>query len=455
MKMCPLLGAGTLINLTRMAYSPFWFFGTDQMKDDSRKGSNTQNLAQQVSAFYERHPYPPPIDDLDRYRTLWTDQRRRADACLFWPTETYRDDRSILIAGCGTSQAAKYALRWPQAKVTGIDVSAHSIAHTKKLKQQYQLDNLEVRQLPIEQVSELGATFEHIVSTGVLHHLPDPDQGLRALREVLAANGAMQLMVYAPFGRSGVYLLQDYCRRLKIGTSSREIRELADSLKLLSPDHPLQPLLRNAPDFQDEAGLADALLHPQDRAYSVPQFFDFLSDADLQFGRWVRQAAYLPQCGVPASSPHQKLLAELPATEQYAALELFRGSMVRHSAIVYRNDRPNHRDIEFSGNAWLDYVPLRLPDTVAIQDRLPAGAAAVLINRNHTFTDLYLPINAQQKKLFDAIDGQHSIGHIAAQHSTLEMARLFFEGLWRYDQVVFEAPDRLTKITKDRLTNPT
>lgn len=33
---------------------------------------------------------------------------------------------------------------------------------------------------------------------GVLHHLPDPDAGLRALRDVLEVSGALQLMVYAP-----------------------------------------------------------------------------------------------------------------------------------------------------------------------------------------------------------------------------------------------------------------
>ena len=36
-------------------------------------------------------------------------------------------------------------------------------------------------------------------------------------------------------------------------------------------------VLREAPDFQQEAALADALLHPQDRAYSVPQLFDFIA----------------------------------------------------------------------------------------------------------------------------------------------------------------------------------
>ena len=244
------------------------------------------------------------------------------------------------MAGCGTSQAAKVALRWPRAQVIGIDVSATSIEETEKLKRKHRIENLELRQLPLERAAELGRSFEHVICTGVLHHLPDPDRGLRALHDVLAPDGAMHLMVYAPYGRAGVYLLQDYCRRLGIGTTAAEIRELAASLRALPPDHPLVPLLRKAPDFRDEAGLADALLHPQDRAYSVPQLLDFLGAAGLEFGRWVRQAAYLPQCGALASSPHQRLLLRLPMDEQYAAVELFRGTMVRHSAVVYRRDRP-------------------------------------------------------------------------------------------------------------------
>jgi SAM-dependent methyltransferase len=395
-----------------------------------------------VSAFYERHPYPPPVDSLERYRQQWNDDRRRAAVHLFWPDQPYRDDRTILVAGCGTSQAAKYALRWPRAKVTGIDVSATSIEQTELLKRKHNLDNLDVIQLPVEGAAELGLSFDYVICTGVLHHLPDPDAGLRALHDVLEPDGAMHVMVYAPYGRAGVYLLQDYCRRLGIGTSSQEIKDLAASLSALPPDHPLIPLLRNAPDFRTEAALADALLHPQDRAFSVPELFSFLAEAGFRFGRWVRQAAYLPQCGALAATAHQPLLTRLPAEEQYAAVELFRGSMVRHSAVVYRNDRPNPDSINFTGDAWLGYVPIRMPDTICVQEKLPPGAAAVLINRNHTYTDIYLPINAQQKKLFDAIDGKRSIGEIASDTVQRNIARVLLEGLWQYDQVVFDASQR-------------
>jgi SAM-dependent methyltransferase len=408
------------------------------MSEHEARATDATRVVQAVSAFYERHPYPPPVDDLDRYRRMWTDERRRADTCLFWPGEPYRDDRSILVAGCGTSQAAKVALRWPRAQVIGIDVSTTGIEETEKLKRKHRIENLELRQLPLERATEMGRSFEHVICTGVLHHLPDPDRGLRALHDVLMPEGAMHLMVYAPYGRAGVYLLQDYCRRLGIGTTATEIRELTASLRALPPDHPLVPLLRSAPDFRDEAGLADALLHPQDRAYSVPQFLEFIDAAGLSFGRWVRQAAYLPQCGALASSPHQRLLTRLPAYEQYAAVELFRGTMVRHSAVVHRRDRVGRQTVNFVADAWPGYVPVRLPDTIVVQENLPPGAAAVVLNKSHTYTDIYLPLSAQQKKLFDAIDGKRTIGEIAPQAAQHGAAKVLFEGLWWYDQIVFD-----------------
>ena len=88
--------------------------------------------------FYTRHPYPPPVDNLDRARDEWRDESRlRAEYHLLWPDRPYRADLDILVAGCGTWQAAKYALCRPDARVVGIDVSPTSVDHTEKLKQKY------------------------------------------------------------------------------------------------------------------------------------------------------------------------------------------------------------------------------------------------------------------------------------------------------------------------------
>ena len=405
-------------------------------------------VAEEVRAFYDHYPYPRPIDSLEKYRQLWQDpQRRRADYHLSWPARHYKEDLSILIAGCGTSQAAKHAVRWPTAQITGIDVSAKSVWRTEDLKRKHSLNNLKVYQLPIEMVNELGTTFDQIVCTGVLHHLVDPDAGLRALRGVLKPDGAIHLMVYAPYGRTGIYMLQEFCRRVGLGANDTDISDLIDALSALPPGHPLENLLREAPDFRQEAGLADALLHPQDRPYSVPQLFDFLEMGGLRFGRWIKQAPYSPQCGIVAQIPQASRIAQLSPPERYAAAELFRGTMVRHSMVVYRNDCPYvPQPISFADDNWRGYVPIRTPDTICVQQRLPAGAAAVLINQSHTYTDLFMPIDSTEKRLFDAIDGNRCIGDLFESTSLssqgkmqLEIVRAFFERLWWYDQVVFDA----------------
>jgi 2-polyprenyl-3-methyl-5-hydroxy-6-metoxy-1,4-benzoquinol methylase len=400
-----------------------------------------------VRSFYETHPYPAPIDNLDRHRELYRNpDRRRALSLLLWPTEAPRAVREILIAGCGTSQAAIHALREPDARVTAIDISETSLRHTRNLQQKYGLRNLDLHRLPIEQIRELGQTFDQIVCTGVLHHLPDPDIGLRALRDVLAPNGAMHLMVYATYGRAGIYMMQKYCRLLGIRVSLQELRDLGATIGALSADHPISGVARQARDFRNPDALADALLHPQDRAYTVPQLYSWLKRCGLSFGRWFEQAPYLPQCGAMAGMPHAARLASLAPPLQHAAVELLRGTMTRHNLVAYRDDRHGaSQPITFEGDAWRDYVPLRLPWTLCIRERLPSGSVAVLINRAHTYPDLALPIDAAQEQIFTAIDGRRSIDEIlrdAAGAGGDEQARRFIEQLWEYDQIVFDATAR-------------
>jgi hypothetical protein len=129
----------------------------------------------------------------------------------------------------------------------------------------------------------------------------------------------------------------------------------------------------------------------------------------------------------------------LPAADQYAALELFRGTMVRHSVLARQLDAPASASIDCSGTQWRAYVPLRLPDTLIVKERLPPGAAAVLINRRHTYTDLYLPVSANELELIEAIDGVRTIGEIAGNGADGRSVGALFERLWWYDQIVFDA----------------
>jgi len=399
---------------------------------------------EEVRDFYQRMPYPAPLTSLDEHRELYRNPaRRRAQFHLLWPNKRLRGDLEILVAGCGTSQAARYALREPEARVTAIDISEMSLRHTRALKQKYDLKNLELHQLSIESIGQLGRTFDQIVCTGVLHHLPDPDLGLRALRDVLKPDGAMNLMVYAPYGRAGIYMMQEYCRLLGLSSSDDDLKELGRALEALPANHPIANAMRAGLDFKHPDALADALLHPLDRAYSVPQLFEWLRNCGLSFGRWVEQAPYLAECGIIAKTPHANRLASMPAELQYAAVELFRGTFARHKLIAYRSDHDgDSQPISFAGDRWREYVPIRLLSTVCVRERLPPGSVAVLINRAHQFTDLLLLVDKLEERLLSAIDGKRTLSQILIQtgndHNEQKALR-FFERLWQYDQIVFDA----------------
>jgi SAM-dependent methyltransferase len=390
-----------------------------------------------IAAFYDRHPYPPPVGDLDALASASAaGGGDRVGHHLIWPSRGQHQVGSLLVAGCGTSQAARHALRNPGVDVVGIDVSATSIEHTQRLIRRHGITNLTTHLLPIEQVAELGHRFDHVVCTGVLHHLAEPATGLRALRNVLAPRGALTLMVYARYGRVGIEMIQAYARLLAISTDPAEVADLVATLRELPSGHPISRLLRETRDFLDDDALADALLNPRERSYTVPELFELVDGAGLRFGRWAQQAPYLPDCGSMSETPHASRIAALEPREQYAAMELFRGTLDRHTAILFGADDETSGRVDFSRASEL--VPIVRPGSTAVDDgdRLPPGAAAALLNRSHPANDLVMFVDAAELAMFRAIDGRRPVRDLGRG------AAAFVERLWRHDLVVVDATEQ-------------
>ena len=56
------------------------------MSQQAERLPQSLDLADVVRDFYDRYPYPPPVDSLEKYQRQWQErQRRRADFHLFWP----------------------------------------------------------------------------------------------------------------------------------------------------------------------------------------------------------------------------------------------------------------------------------------------------------------------------------------------------------------------------------
>lgn len=175
-------------------------------------------------------------------------------------------DAEILVAGCGTGrEAALTALTFPDAKILAIDLSETSLAYARERCAAAGIFNLEFRRLDLHRIAELGRSFDFVISSGVLHHLPDPEAGWAALTEVLRPGGVMRIMLYSMAARQEVRtaraLIADLLER---PIDDNLLRAVRARLIAKAPD-----LLPGAYDFYTLAGVHDLLLHRHEDSFDV------------------------------------------------------------------------------------------------------------------------------------------------------------------------------------------
>jgi SAM-dependent methyltransferase len=308
-----------------------------------------------VKTLYETFPYPPPITDLTpffegREAPVWNP---RDSFHVFFPEEPFRDDLDVLIAGCGTTAAVMLAATSPNCRFTAVDISESSIRQSRETAENHGLKNLEHHLLPLEEVATLGKDFDFIHCHGVLHHLADPVAGLRALGGVLRKEGSMSLMVYAPHGRQGIYMLQDFCTRVGLPLNETTATKLQELLQGLPENHPfyLSGHARDKAIALPE--VIDMLMHPRDVAYGVDGVLELITAADMKFHRWLGQGQY----GLEGSALSRLAVgidvAALDPAGKAAAMELFIGTLKKHSFVVTHPERESAREL-FSGDGILD-----------------------------------------------------------------------------------------------------
>lgn len=386
-----------------------------------------------VSRQYERWRYPRPIADVEAWLVdnwEWFDPSHAHR--LLWPDREYRPDLDILVAGCGTNQAAVFAFTNPAAKVVAVDVSQASLEHQQYLKDKHGLWNLELRRLPIEEVPALGLDFDLVVSTGVLHHLADPVAGLAALAGSLRPDGVIGLMLYARYGRIGVELLESVFRDVGLRQDDAAVRMVREAISLLPADHPARGYLAIARDLQSDAGLVDTFLHGRARSYTVGDCLDLVGAAGLAFRGWLHKAPYYPHELLNPGGEFVQAVSALPEPEIWAVMERIHTANACHFFLAGHPERPKGSyEISFATGAALDYVPLM---------RMRCGLDGSDIVR----PGWRMTLNVAQLPFVQHVDGHRTIREIAAavaqdaarpaSPAALEdFGRRLFEALWRLD----------------------
>ena len=386
-----------------------------------------------LSRQYERYRYPQPIPDVKAWLAgnwQWFDPSHAHR--VLWPDREYQPDLDILIAGCGTYQAAVFAFMNPDAKVVAVDVSQSALDHHQYLKDKHGLYNLELHRLPIEELPTLGRDFDLIVSTGVLHHLADPQAGMNAAASCLRPDGALGVMVYAKYGRIGIEMLQSIFRDLGLEQNESSIALVRQTLSLLPADHPVQPYVRVARELQFDEALVDTFLPGRERSYTVEECIGMVTKAGLEFQGWFHKAPYYPHEIFAAPKEVYPAINALPEPTRWAVMERLQSVHACHYFMACRPERPKESyTIDFSTQDCLDYVPLM---------RMGCGLSGTEIFR----PDWRARLNSAQLPFVQHVDGHRTIREIAASVRSRassggsvarveKFARKLFEGLWRLD----------------------
>ena len=370
-----------------------------------------------LAAQYEAYPYPQrdPRDEAKRLVIGSPSHLREIDHWVFGAARSRQTPLRALVAGGGTGDGAiMLAEQMRRAgrpgQVTHLDRSRAAQAIARSRAEARGLDMaFESRSLLDLPDAGLGS-FDYIDCCGVLHHLPDPAAGLRALLAVLAPGGGLGLMVYAPHGRTGVYMLRDALGLLapegeppaaRLDVARRVMRHLPETAWLRAN--------RYFGDHIDggDAGLYDLLLNPRDRAYTVPALAALLAGEGLRVTAWMEPLRYDPAAFLPDPKLRARV-ATLDPVERAALAESLSGNMSTHVVYCVRDGE---------GAAAPD--PLR-PEAIPVAREMPANEIAKAIRPDGTlpflFDGLRVPVAlpAMAAALLRQIDGERNVGAILA-----------------------------------------
>ena len=439
------------------------------------------NYLLEVKEQYEDYPYPPRDPQNEKRELLLPhmDMPERLNHYCFGGRQTFGKGFRMLVAGGGTGDTSIYLAEQYaplEAEIVHLDLSAASIAVAKERARQRGIEkritfvHASLLDLPTLNLGQ----FNYINCIGVLHHLADPQKGLAALTSVLAPDGAMAIMVYGQYGRHAIYPMQETFRLLlkNVPNKADKITYARDVFTQL-PHSNWYQFSKNcfSADFAHDNSFYDLLLHPQDRAYTIPELYDFIASVRLHGFSLQHELASGKHIYDPDRILTQKHLqdqtAKLSIQERELLAELLNGDFTTHFFYTAFRDlqEPDVNDENF-----VPVVSYDKQSIVKALTKLAVTSREKSITYHNPYGNLVIHLNLfpTTSALMFAIDGKRSTAEIIEsissrkeyKHEQIKENFLkLYEDLRRHDLVflrhrdipAFDNPDMLQEKMQKRM----
>ncbi|WP_417815770.1 class I SAM-dependent methyltransferase [Thalassospira alkalitolerans] len=314
-------------------------------------------MSKKVRELYEQFPYPlrdpqeekdrllmPPMDTLSRVNHYGFAGRKNVDAGF-----------RALVAGGGTGDSMVWLaeqLRDCGGQVTYLEPSQASTQVARARAEARGLVNVTYVNATIGEFAAMAPEkFDYINCAGVLHHLEDPEEGLRDLVSVLADDGCIGAMLYGEHGRLAVTEWRKMVAPLLPGKDLNEQLAMTRSLLSSLPEGNMLLKMGGGPGFikgllENDPEIVDLLLHPVECAYDVHGVYDFAASAGLDVAAFTGffgfggtgKAHYSIENHITDPRILRDLMA-LPLRDQQAFCERYSAAMPLHAFYLTRPNK--------------------------------------------------------------------------------------------------------------------
>lgn len=394
------------------------------MKSGVSDNMDDEKYLASVREQYENYPYPmrEPENEKRGLFLTSTEHLGKISHYCYGGKRDLRQGGRFLVAGGGTGDAAIYLaeqLRDTCGEVVYLDLSARSMEIARQRAEVRGLDNISWHQCSLLELPDLGlGEFDYINCCGVLHHLADPALGLRVLAGALKSDGCMGLMVYAQYGRTAIYQVQELMRRINAGENDLQqcinnaravLSELPDGNWYKRDESRWRETLAEFGDIE----IFDLFLHSQDRAYTVPEVYQWVSDCDLNmvgFTGFTGHKLNYDYTRYFRDSRVLKCIAGMSVLQQQAIAEIANGCIKTHTFYVSRSAN-TVADIRDPDQVPFYAFPFA-PCEVIFNDLSRAPDKSVTINFGGGVEPLVIPQSQHTRFIFKYLDGERAVKEI-------------------------------------------
>jgi SAM-dependent methyltransferase len=395
------------------------------------------NYLKPVRSQYESYPYPKrnPLDERVKLFVTSTEHLGKIGHYCFNGTRDLREGGRFLIAGGGTGDAAIYLaeqLRDTDAEVVYVDLSVRSMDIARQRAEIRGLTNISWHHNSLLDLPNLNlGDFDYINCCGVLHHLSDPAKGLQALSSVLKDDGCMAIMVYAQYGRTAIYQIQELMRYINndeqdfqrcISNTRHILANLPDSNWYKRDESRWRETLNEFGDIE----IFDLFLHSQDRAYTVPEIYQLALENGLNlisFTGFTGQKLHYDFSKYIKDQGIFERINKMSAIRQQAIAELLNGCIKTHSFYL---SKANNTLADINNLDLVPYYTFKfVPCETLYSDLVKTPNKPIAINFGSGVEPLVIPQFQYTRFIFRYINGEYSVREILARaHHDAKLSNL-------------------------------